>query len=143
MTDGTVFAAWIAAYEERCGGPAATLGRCKEAAEEMAAAFPGELRVVRGHVDCPEPWGRRAHWWCELVESPTRAIVDPTRGQFPFVDFLIDYEEYEEGEPVRRGTCTDCGEAIWAPPEDDTVDTDFCDARCRDAYAAYLNSGAL
>lgn len=43
---------WIAAFEARWGGPEATIGRCKEAAHEMAEAFP-ELVVKPGHVECP------------------------------------------------------------------------------------------
>ncbi len=132
-------AVWIRAYEERLGGPAATMGHCEHAAHQMAESFP-ELRVVRGHVLCPAPWGKRGHWWCVDADGQ---IVDPTRGQFPFADEQLVYEEYVDGDPVRLGVCMDCGAAIWGRPDDESIDTSFCDARCRDSYAAYLNSGDL
>jgi hypothetical protein len=129
------YAQWISAYVQRCGGPHGTLGRCKSAAEEMAVAFP-ELRVVRGHVECPEPWRRRGHWWCETAADE---IVDPTAAQFACG--ILWYEKYRDGDPVRLGTCMDCGAPLWGPP--DRGRQEFCGQRCRDSYAAYLNGGAL
>lgn len=126
---------WIRGYEERVGGPHATIGRCKYAAEEMAAVF-NELRVVRGHVECPEPWGRRGHWWCVTADGE---VVDPTAGQF--TSGILSYEEYVDGAPVRLGKCMDCGEPIWGPA--DRGRQVFCDASCSDSYAAYLNGGVL
>jgi len=101
---------WIRAYEAKCGGGPATLGKCREAVEEMVAQFP-ELTLVRGHVDCPPPWNRRAHWWTKRADG---TIVDPTVGQF--VCGILRYEEYKEGDPVRLGKCMNCGVEIWGPP---------------------------
>jgi len=99
---------WIRAYEARCGGPSGTYARCAEATTEMVEAFPELLRVP-GHVNCPFPWGRRAHWWCVTAEGE---IVDPTKGQFPGI---YSYDPFKEGDEVRLGKCMNCGDEIWGP----------------------------
>lgn len=129
------YAAWIECYVARCGGPEATLGRCESAAKEMAAACP-ELTVTAGHVMCPEPWGRRGHWWCT---APDGSIVDPTRGQFPFFDEELSYEPYVEGADVRLGRCMDCGESIWGPASRGYQQ--FCDESCERSFGASLMGG--
>lgn len=95
---------WIKAYVARVKSQ--LLGRCAEAVQEMAAAFPA-LRVAKGHVDVPG-WGRRGHWW--LVDKDGQ-IVDPTAGQFPAI---FGYEEYQDGQEIRVGTCMNCGEGTYA-----------------------------
>lgn len=125
------YAEWIAAYHKRLGGPEWTYGRCREAAEEMKAAFP-ELEVKWGHVYCPPPWGTRGHWW--LVD-PKGTIVDPTAAQFS--DGIHAYEEWVEGDDVRLGSCYNCGAEIWGPP--DNGHPIACSPECHDSYVAYLN----
>jgi|WetSurMetagenome_2_1015567.scaffolds.fasta_scaffold31626_9 hypothetical protein len=71
----------------------------------MNKVFP-ELKVVRGHV-MDLQWGRRSHWW---LETPTGAIVDPTKSQFPCV---IEYEPWTPESLVRLGRCVNCGGDIW------------------------------
>jgi hypothetical protein len=127
------YRSWIKQYEDRCGGPAHTLGKCKAAVGEMATAFP-ELTVVRGHVRCPEPWGKRAHWW---LTCPAGEIVDPTASQF--TDGILDYEPFKEGDQVRLGPCLDCGESIWGQPDEYSSHM-FCNDTCKKRYAAYLNN---
>lgn len=124
---------WIAAYHERLGGGFKTLGRCQQASREMKAAFP-ELEIVKGHVHCPEPWGKRGHWW--LVD-PEGNIVDPTAAQFPLI---FEYEPYREGDEIRVGTCMDCGEALRGQPGTHRT---FCDKTCEETYLTYMNGGAL
>lgn len=123
------YAEWITAYERRHEGK--LLGRCREAATEMAAAFP-ELRIARGHATVLS-WGIRGHWW---LVAPNGAIVDPTKSQFPLV---LDYEEWTPGDEVRVGKCMECGEEIWAalesldePPPHKT----FCDENCERSFTS-------
>lgn len=105
------YRAWIRAYEETSGGRASTLGKCESASREMVEAFP-ELTQVRGHVLCPEPYGKRGHWWCETEDG---TVIDPTAGQFTFG--IFSYEEYVEGDEIRLGKCMNCGDEIWGSPE--------------------------
>lgn len=126
-------AEWIAAYARRIGGR--MLGRCQEAAAEMAAAFD-DLRLVRGHVHCPEPRGKRGHWWCADCDGN---IVDPTAAQF--TEGIFEYEEWTEGDEVRLGTCMDCGASIWGSAPRGHVT--FCSPECETRCAAYLNGGPL
>lgn len=126
-------AEWVEGYLARFQHPSHCLGRCREAAEEIAAAFPGELEVVRGHVHDAE-WGKRGHWWCVDREG---GIVDPTAAQFPA---LVEYEPYRDGEPVRVGTCMECGEAIWATPEEAESVGYFCGEACERAFACSLGA---
>lgn len=49
------YATWIETYRTRVES---TYGRCAEATAEMVEAFP-ELVRTPGHVECPDPWGRR------------------------------------------------------------------------------------
>lgn len=109
-----------------------TLGRCRELSLEMAEVFK-DLTVTKGHVHCV--WGKRGHWW--LVDNDG-TIVDPTRGQFIGP---IEYEEYEEGDEVRLGTCMDCGDGIWGVPGSQS--SPFCNTACEESTRAYLNGGAL
>lgn len=122
---------WIRAFEERCGGAHATLGRCRQAAEEMIQAFP-ELSLEKGHVECPLPWGRRGHWWCV---APNGEIVDPTAGQFTCG--IFDYDPFKEGDEVVIGKCMQCGETIWGQPGGYEY---FCSKDCEDTQVSYLNS---
>lgn len=104
-------------------------GLCREAAEDMAKAFPA-LKVVRGHVHCL--WGKRGHWWCV---DPEGNIVDPTVGQFPWVE---SYEEFHEGDEYRIGKCMNCGEEIWGSSPEAVHSTMFCGQACESAMAHYL-----
>lgn len=124
---------WIARYLARFTRPEATLGRCHEAAHELARAFP-ELRVVRGHVHCG--WGKRGHWW---TVTPDGEIVDPTAAQFTCG--IDAYEEYRPGDDVRIGVCANCGDELWGPPG--TTAPTVCGSACQDAYVAYLNAGGF
>lgn len=124
---------WIAEYLKAHDG--FVLGDCHEATTAMVTAFP-ELQQVRGHVICPAPWGKRAHWWCV---APDGKIIDPTRAQF--TAGVLAYEPYVEGDEVRVGTCMNCGEAIWGDPQ--RASTDICSQRCYESYAAYLMGGPL
>ena len=124
---------WIEAYLERHHGK--VLGRCKEACQEMAKAFP-DLRIARGHVYCV--WGQRGHWW--LVDRDG-AVVDPTASQFPGI---FEYDEWEPGKEVRVGKCMECGEEIWRSVQ--TLDehpgvVSFCDENCYAAFAAATMGG--
>jgi len=127
--------AWIAAMirDRFAGEPHRMLGRCQALAAEMVEAFT-DLTLVRGHVECPEPWGRRGHWWCVDRDG---VIVDPTAGQFTCG--IDRYEEYEEGQPVRLGVCMDCGRAIWGAPE--SARPTFCSKACGETYAAWMAGG--
>lgn len=114
------------------GEPHRTLGRCHEIAFEMAGVFD-DLRLVTGHVYCPEPWGKRGHWWLVDLDG---AIVDPTAGQFTCG--IDRYEEYADGDPVRLGACMNCGEDIWGPPGPRPT---FCGGVCEATYVAYMRGG--
>lgn len=107
--------------------------RCREASEDMVKDFPS-LTVVRGHVYCPHPWGKRGHWWCVEADG---TIVDPTASQFPVV---FRYEAYVEGDDVRLGTCMNCGGEIWGPNPEAVFSTSMCDAECGRAFEVYINS---
>jgi hypothetical protein len=125
--DPEIYEEWIKAYVARFDSPKHTLGRCREAVEEMHREFP-LLRVVKGHVYCPPPWGKRAHWW---LEDQDHGIIDPTRSQFPGILF---YQEYIEGDDVRIGKCMECGTELWGPPEQ--VGKMFCGTECEQNYIA-------
>lgn len=129
------YADWIAGYLAAFEDPSRTLGRCRQAAEAMARSFP-ELEVVRGHVLCPAPWGRRGHWW---AVSPEGDILDPTAGQFTLG--IARYEPYVEGGDVRLGKCMECGTEIWGPPLGG-IDSQFCDEACRHDFGRALNTQA-
>ncbi len=131
----THYQKWIEDYLAGLAFPGACLGRCQEAVQEMAVAFP-ELRVVRGHVYCAAPWGKRAHWWCETDYGQ---IVDPTAAQFSVE--IFEYEEYTEGAEVRIGRCMNCGEEIWGKPE--KAPQQFCGSECHDGLAAEMNANSL
>lgn len=115
------YSAWIADYIKRHNGSA--YGLCKEATEEMVAAFP-ELRRVAGHVFCL--WGQRSHFWC-VTESGE--IVDPTASQFGAVG---SYEEWKPGAEVCVGKCMECGSEIWEPVEslDEVREKRVCSEVC-------------
>ena len=77
---------------------------CREATEEMAAAFP-DLERVRGHYHCPD-LGKRPHWW---LLDPNGVIVDPTADQFPSGGSGA-YEAWDESQPEPTGKCPNCGD---------------------------------
>lgn len=121
------YAAWIAEYLGRFRIPEACLGRCQEAVTEMHRAFP-ELTIVKGHVHCAAPWGKRGHWWLTTADG---AIIDPTRAQFNST-IVWAYEPYVEGDDVRLGACMECGASIWGPP--DSGHPYFCSRKCEGAF---------
>ena len=129
------YAEWIADYLARFEHPAETLGRCQNATFEMKEAFP-ELEVVNGHAICPEPWGKRGHWW---LVTPKGEIVDPTAAQFTCG--ILEYEPWKKGDPIRLGSCMNCSKTIWGPPDEGSKT--ICDDVCADAYAHYLKTGEL
>jgi len=125
---------WIDALilQDFGGDPRRAYGKCQEVSIKMAAVFP-ELSIVRGHAHTIA-WGKRGHWW--LVDG-AGMIVDPTAGQFPGgVSF---YEEYKEGDPIRSGSCMDCGEPIWDLPE--APHRTFCNEKCADLFAKSYMEG--
>lgn len=124
------YADWIASYLARFSHPEACLGRCAEAVEEMALAFP-ELEIKKGHVYTT--WGKRGHWWLVTDDG---SIVDPTAAQFPII---FEYEEYVEGAEVRVGRCMNCGEDLWGQPEEQGKN--ICSSECYSAFAGTLNAG--
>lgn len=122
------YADWIKDYAFRAGGY--VLGKCKDAAKEMASAFP-ELTVTRGHVQCS--WGKRGHWW---LLDPEGTIVDPTASQFPDI---FEYEQWQPGDTVRVGKCMECGDEIWAPVfelDSEPPQQSICSSACEEAFAA-------
>jgi hypothetical protein len=130
------YAEWIEDYKTRIGD--AILGTCQKAVDEMAAVFP-ELTKVSGHVYCPHPWGKRAHWWCT---DPDGNIVDPTASQFPGI---FEYEPWVPGTEVRVGKCMNCGEDIWQAVEsleeaEKVSGQCICSDACEREYRAYLNN---
>lgn len=124
---------WIENWLEKNSGPNEDgYGQCKQAAEEMAKAFP-ELAITKGHAYCPSPWNRRDHWW---LKTATGEIVDPTAKQFPLI---FEYEEYFPGMHIRLGKCMECGAEIMGPESLEGVySTTFCSEACAQATAAYL-----
>ena len=125
----TAYAEWSTEYLTRFKESAHCLGLCKEAVNEMAAAFP-ELTRVPGHVY--SVWGKRAHWW---LTAPDGTIVDPTRAQYPGP---ITYEPFKEGDEVRLGRCMECGAEIWGTNPEAVYSTCLCNETCERNYAAYL-----
>ena len=81
-------------------------GHCREAVRALVASFP-ELKAVPGHVECPIPWRRRAHWW---AVAPDGTVVDPTASQFPVI---YGYEPFVPGSEVYTGPCYWCGCDIY------------------------------
>jgi hypothetical protein len=124
------YSKWISDYVARFNHPAATLGQCEKAVEEMKGVFP-ELEVKKGYAICPEPWGKRGHWW--LLDEEGK-IIDPTRSQFTCGVF--GYEEYVEGDDVRVGKCMNCGDEIWGQPERDGAC--ICSPKCEKEFTEYL-----
>lgn len=125
------YAEWIAAYVAR-QPEGFVRGKCKEAAKEMAAAFP-ELRVAAGFVYCT--WGRDEHFWCVTSDGE---LVDPTESQFQAV---FNYEELDLNDPKTRdivpiGKCMNCGEETYVG----SLGSDICSQSCHDSFVAYLNS---
>ena len=127
---------WIEKYLSGFSSRAACLGRCHEAVTAMNLAFP-DLTKVRGHVHCPQPWGKRGHWWLTTADG---TIVDPTVEQF--TAGIYEYEPYKEGDDVRLGACMDCGEMFWGPIADAGKKT-FCNSTCEARTRAYLKTGRL
>jgi hypothetical protein len=121
---------WIADYTRRHNG--VLLGKCKEATEEMCAAFP-ELTKVAGHVHCE--WGKRGHFWATTADG---TIVDPTRAQFPGA---IAYEAWSPGQTVRVGRCMNCGADIWRESNDlkSVRREEICGEDCARALGDYYN----
>lgn len=127
---------WTRAYLARFARPEHCYGKCKEAVDKMARAFP-ELRKVRGHVLSAPPWGRRQHWWLETMDG---LVVDPTAAQFPAIEA---YEELIEGvTPVQVGRCMSCGKPIMSRDPASMLDvrhsTSLCSDECADAYGRYV-----
>lgn len=128
------YAEWIAAYVAK---HQSLLGLCSSATTEMVAAFP-ELQRVPGRV-LTAAWGEREHWWCV---APDGTVVDPTASQFP--GGVAEYIPWRPGSEVRVGKCINCGEVIYARPQElgkppqGLYSTSFCDARCYEAAAAEL-----
>jgi hypothetical protein len=114
---------WITANVEGDG-----YGKCAEATQAMAAAFP-ELRRVRGHYYC-SVWGERSHWWLVAEDG---SIVDPTAGQFPSIG-LGGYVEWHEGDDEPTGKCANCGGYVYNSA---TV----CSSACHQAMVDYLTTG--
>lgn len=121
---------WIDAYVARHNG--FVRGKCKQATEEMIAAFP-ELRQAAGFVYCQ--WGMDQHWWCV---DPNDDIVDPTVAQFQGI--IPEYEELDLNSPedvgrIPIGKCVNCGGPIYRTSErTDTV----CSNVCADELKYYL-----
>ena len=110
-------------------------GKCIEATKAMQESFP-ELKIVKGHVYCPHPWGKRSHAWCV---TPRGDIVDPTKSQFPGI---FEYEAWRPGQEVRVGKCMNCGDEIWEAIE--TLDEEparksICSKACTESFEEYLN----
>jgi hypothetical protein len=111
-------------------------GRCKEAVDEMAEAYP-ELTKVPGHAWTE--WGQRAHWW---LTTPEGEIIDPTESQFP--GGVAEYAPWEPGTECQVGKCMNCGWEIWEPVEDlenPPPRKSICSDECAKAFEAYLNNG--
>jgi hypothetical protein len=106
----------IKEYLAKVGSP---YGKCREAAKEMKEAFP-ELTIVRGFI-IDMLWGERNHWW--LVDTEGK-IVDPTKTQFPCV---FSYNAWRPGDPVRFGTCMECGAGVYRRVSDLDIEDSFCD----------------
>tara|TARA_R100001132_G_C3269211_1_gene91497 strand:+ start:495 stop:893 length:399 start_codon:yes stop_codon:yes gene_type:complete len=123
----TKFDSWV---KENYGTYELAYGSCHRAASEMVDAFP-ELELVRGHVICPEPWGKRGHWWCTLGED----IVDPTAHQF--TAGILEYDPYEEGDEVYLGVCMNCGGKQWGTSQTDY--NSWCSDECQQELTAYFS----
>lgn len=129
---------WMDAYAARFADkPLKLRGMCREACEEMLAAFP-ELKQVRGHVmDYTQADYPQAHWWL-VLEVPIEGaedllfdtlIIDPTRSQYgaPL------YDPWDESQQEPTGKCPNCGEYCF--------NGDYCCTKsCHDAYLAYCNN---
>lgn len=122
------YVTWIKAYIDRMDGK--LLGRCKDAVEEMAKAFP-ELTKVPGHVYTD--WGMRGHWWCKTADGE---VIDPTAKQF---GFIFAYEPWVPGTEVRVGKCMECGDEIWKAVqtlEEEPRRETFCSKDCEATFCA-------
>ena len=124
---------WIAPY---AANKERLMGACKWVCELMMKKFP-ELKIVPGHVQVPEPWGKRGHFW--LVD-PEGNIVDPTAAQFPGI---LSYEPWTDDEKIRVGKCMNCGDDIWRKVktlEDDVTHGEcICSPACGKEFEDYLN----
>lgn len=123
---------WIARnYPE----PIDALGKCKEATEAMAAAFP-ELVRTNGFIDIISD-SDRMHWWLKDADGE---IVDPTAHQFQcYNDTIIEYREIDDSHPARnfkQARCMECGEYYYVTPELKGV---MHNKRCEASFSAYLN----
>lgn len=99
---GAAYAEWVRAYVARTHS---IRGKCYEAADEMALAFP-ELKVVYGWVECEEH-PRWPHWY---LRAPGGEIVDPTAGQFQRIE---RYGEFGPDEPQLSGRCPVCATFVY------------------------------
>lgn len=127
-----------------------TEGYCHSAAEAMVAAFPGELRLVRGYAVTHEEsvvpdWVKAArpdlqleaasahgHWWTVTIADGT--VVDPTADQYNKYGGVKEYDEYDEAKhgPLPTGKCPECGDFIY--------DGKSLHDECESAYLSYLNT---
>jgi len=125
----TQYAEWIKAYVDRTPH---LLGRCKDAVDEMHAAFP-ELRPAKGYAQTLS-WGERDHWW---LVAENGAIVDPTEAQFP--GGIFHYREWLPGSLTRVGKCMDCGEYIWRCADTlEAATVTFCDEDCAARFERFM-----
>lgn len=101
-------------------------GTCREASEALVACHP-ELKLVRGHYECPI-WGSQPHWWCV---APDGTVVDPTVEQFPSNGFGA-YIPWDESKKEPTGKCLNCGDYVYGDP--------VCSDDCGKMMADILNS---
>lgn len=108
------------------------LGTCAEQTTKMAERFP-ELKRIRGHYMCPI-WGEREHWW---LVTPSGAVIDPTREQFPSGGrgVYVPWDEHAE-EPI--GKCANCGGYSY---ESKGGNNTVCGDACARSYCVYMGVG--
>lgn len=111
---------WINAFETEHDN--FVRGKCAEATASMVIAFP-ELRRACGFAHTA--WGEDQHWWCV---APDGKIVDPTKGQFPYVSQYEEVDLADPHRPIPTGKCMDCGAPVFAT----TFCNDACSARTED-----------